>query len=79
MSRLEDIYQYAFLETPVGERANKALVEELEQSLDDMNLFADDEREAIAEILYAGSSQGERHGFYQGFRFATALLLEVLI
>ena len=78
MSRLEEIYQRTFNELPEGRGKDEELAEKIKEAL----LFMDcpgEEQERIEEAMFTGSSIGQAHGFYTGFRFAIGLLFESLV
>lgn len=78
MSRLEEIYQRTFNELPEGRGKDEELAEKIKEAVAYMDCQGE-ERERISEAMFTGSSIGQAHGFYTGFRFAMGLVFESLV
>lgn len=78
MTRIENIYTRAFQELPETRSEDDALTEELKEYLENVK-WPVSSREEMEELVYAGSSFGQKRGFISGFRYAIALIFESLI
>ena len=78
MTRKEHIYAQAFQSLPEGQAADEGLSDEIKEYLQNVILPVQNRAE-LEDLVYAGSSYGQKSGFVSGFRYAVALLAESLV
>lgn len=78
MTRLDCIYQKVVHEFPESRRPDEELDDQIDEAMRGIEC-EDEEKEQICELMYTGSSYGQRAGFKQGFCFVVELLAEVLV
>lgn len=79
MTRINKVYANAYNKTPAAIVADNELSEQIRKELVDKMKKPDSlTEEAIADLIYAGSSYGQAQGFESGFKYAMALIFESL-
>lgn len=80
MSKINEIYNQLYGETPEGERMDNEITDSIKQNIiNPIKDFSTLSREEFTELIYAGSSCGQAKGFEGGFQYAVALIFESLV
>lgn len=78
MTRLESIYRDVVHEFPESRIPDTELGKQIDEAVRRMDC-QEEEKSKIREVMFTGSSYGQSAGFKQGFRFAVALLAEIIV
>lgn len=78
MTRLEEIYKRVVNELPESRRADQELSARIREAAERIDC-PEEQRAALREAMYTGSSYGHISGFMSGFRFAVQLFIETLV
>ena len=79
-SRIENIYTESYSKSSAAISADGELSEIIrEEIVDRLEAPASMTKEYVADLIYAGSSYGQKAGFESGFNYAMSLIFESLV
>lgn len=80
MSRIGNIYTESYSKSSAAISADGKLSETIQEEIvDRIGEPASMTKESVADLIYAGSSYGQKAGFESGFNYAIALIFESLM
>lgn len=79
IDRIGTIYEEIYGKSTMADIEDKRLSEKVNELLTDADNCGKLNREKVYDLVFAGSSTGQAHGFREGFRFAFALIFESLV
>lgn len=80
MTRIGNIYTESFGKLPDAVSGDNKLTEMIQtEVMDKLGEPSGMTKEAVADLIYAGGSCGQKCGFESGFKYALALILESFI
>lgn len=80
MSKLQDIYQRAYNNTPAAAADDNSIDEEIREMIEYEKNQADGtlSEDKWSDLVYYGAGCGQARGFESGFKYALALIFETL-
>lgn len=79
ISRIQEIYREVYRKSSMAEIKDRQLSDIIQRRLEEIPDHENLTRQAIGDLVFAGSSEGQAQGFREGFRYAMALVFESLV